>query len=206
MSESAPSNLEPEAARGPTPTRSNSIPFPSDSGDQRLKGGHPALLRPEPTFNAGYYHPESHSSSSNLTSSDKLTALPSQSTPVLDRLKTITRGGRRSTDASLTSIDSASGSLHALHSLPDAVRQSESDSSVAKDTPRPRNESGRSLPGSFQNARPGEFFASLPPWLSLLLSFFLRLPFPLSAVGGPVFTRRNGVVSRYWYCDGEMSE
>ena len=154
---------------------------------------------------------ESHSSSSNLTSSDKLTALPSQSTPVLDRLKTLTtRGGRRSTDASLTSIDSASGSLHALHSLPDAVRQSESDASVAKDTPRPRNESGRSLPGSFQNARPGERLVFLLCFLhffpSLFLSLFFRLPLPLSAVGGPVFTRRNSVVSRYWYCDGEMSD
>ncbi|PIL36425.1 hypothetical protein GSI_00113 [Ganoderma sinense ZZ0214-1] len=132
---SAPTNVEPEPARGPTPTRSNSIPFPSDSGDQVLK--------------------ESHSSSSNLTSSDKLTALPTQSTPVLDRLKTITRGGPRSADVSLTSIDSASGSLRALHSLPDATQQSESDPSIAKETPRPRNESGRSLPGSFQNVRAG---------------------------------------------------
>ena len=116
---------------------------------------------------------ESHSSSSNLTSSDKLTALPTQSTPVLDRLKTFTRGGRRGTDASLTSIDSASGSLHALHSLPDATRQSESDSSVAKDTPRARNESGRSLPGSFQNVRAGEYHAFRRP-LASFRAFLLR--------------------------------
>ncbi len=133
---------------------------------------------------------ESHSSSSNLTSSDKLTALPTQSTPVFDRLKTTGRAPRRSTDASLTSIDSASGSLSALHSLPDAIRQSESDSSVAKDTPRPRNESNRSLPTSFQNTRPGELFAS-PPCLALCLpSFRVSRPLCPSSVGLSSRTRR----------------
>ena len=51
--------------------------------------------------------------------------------------------------SSRTSIDSASGSLPALNSLPGATRQSESSSSVTKDAPWQRNESERSLPASF---------------------------------------------------------
>ena len=105
-------------------------------------------------------YPESASSSSNLTSSDKLSALPTQSSPVLERLRTPSRVIRRNHDASgsLTSIDSATGSLRALQSLPGPIRQSESaDSSGAKDTPRQRNESERSLPATLQNTRQCEY-------------------------------------------------
>ncbi|RPD55123.1 hypothetical protein L227DRAFT_313971 [Lentinus tigrinus ALCF2SS1-6] len=112
---------------------SSSIPFPSESSEQQLR--------------------ESASSSSNLTSSDKLSALPTQTSPVLERLRSPGRNVRRNPEASgsLTSIDSATGSLRALQSLPGTTRQSESDSSIPKDTPRQRNESERSLPATLQN-------------------------------------------------------
>ncbi|KAI0773557.1 hypothetical protein C8Q74DRAFT_766397 [Fomes fomentarius] len=114
------------------PERSNSVPFPSEDGGRELK--------------------ESASSSSNLTSSDKLSALPTQSSPVLERLRTPSRVIRRNRDASgsLTSIESASGSLRALQSLPGAIRQSESAESSG---PTERNESERSLPATLQNTR-----------------------------------------------------
>ncbi|RDX48560.1 hypothetical protein OH76DRAFT_662028 [Lentinus brumalis] len=121
--------------RPPPSDRSDSIPFPSEGGEQQLK--------------------ESASSSSNLTSSDKLSALPTQTSPVLERLKSPGRAARRNMESStsLTSIDSATGSLRALHSLPGTIRQSESESSIAKDTPRQRNSSERSLPATLQNVR-----------------------------------------------------
>lgn len=133
--------------------RSNSVPFPSDASEQQLKGEY---MRCSGLLSSQISLPvESASSSSNLTSSDKLSALPTQTSPVLERLRSPGRSIRRSAEASssLTSIDSATGSLKALHSLPGTIRQSESDSSVPKDTPRQRNESERSLPATLQNVR-----------------------------------------------------
>ncbi|KAI8984844.1 hypothetical protein BD414DRAFT_489417 [Trametes punicea] len=121
-----------------TSKRSNSVPFPSSNSEGLLK--------------------ESESTSSALTSSDKLSALPSQSPPVFERLRTPSRPIKRSIDASgsFTSIDSPSGSLPALqsfHSISGATptRLGESDSSVGHDTPRQRNESERSLPATLQS-------------------------------------------------------
>ncbi|KAI0771687.1 hypothetical protein BD413DRAFT_60378 [Trametes elegans] len=107
-----------------TSRRSNSVPFPSSNSDNQLK--------------------ESASSTSALTSSDKLSALPTQSPPVFERLRTPSRAVRRSVDASgsLTSIDSAG-----------PTRLSESDSSLGRDTPRQRNESERSLPTTLHNIK-----------------------------------------------------
>ncbi|KAI0820708.1 hypothetical protein BC628DRAFT_833203 [Trametes gibbosa] len=141
---SAPPN--PDTAEGPvrrisaTSRSSTSVPFPAATSDSLLK--------------------ESGSSSSALTSSDKLSALPTQSSPVFERLRTPSRAIRRSTDASasLTSLDVPSGSWPALQSFPSApavvpTRLSESDSYTGRDTPRQRNESERSLPTTLQNIR-----------------------------------------------------
>ncbi|KAI0352485.1 hypothetical protein OH77DRAFT_791112 [Trametes cingulata] len=124
-----------------TSKRSNSVPFPSSSEEKQLK--------------------ESGSSSSALTSSDKLSALPTQSPPVFERLRTPSRAIKRSIDtsASLTSLDSPSGgslpALQSFHSISGALpaRLSESDSSIGRETPRQRNESERSLPATLQNIR-----------------------------------------------------
>ncbi|KAI0333412.1 hypothetical protein GY45DRAFT_302911 [Cubamyces sp. BRFM 1775] len=122
--------------------RSNSVPFPSSPSENQLK--------------------ESASTSSALTSSDKLSALPSQSPPVFERLRTPSRAIKRSIDASSSSIDSPSSSLPALqsfHSITGAApsRLGESDSSVGHDTPRQRNESERSLPATLQSIKQGEY-------------------------------------------------
>ncbi|KAI0751828.1 hypothetical protein C8Q80DRAFT_1159571 [Daedaleopsis nitida] len=156
MSTPGPTPADPIPDRPTPPKRSNSIPFPSEVGEGEGEGEQ--RLR------------ESASSSSALTSSDKLTALPTQSTPVLERLRTPSRPYRRGVDSSgsLTSIDSASSSLRGLQTLPGPIRQSESDSSVVKDgTPRQRNESERSLPATLRNIRQCEWillhiFSSAP--------------------------------------------
>ncbi|KAI0951749.1 hypothetical protein AcV7_007759 [Taiwanofungus camphoratus] len=119
---------------------SNSVPFPSSGNDRT-----PAIQ-------------DSGSSSSNLTSSDKLSALPVQSSPALERLRSPGRIVRRSLDASgsLSSIDSPSGSLQALHNLPGATRTSESEGSIGKDTPKQRaslDSDHMSLPATLQGIR-----------------------------------------------------
>ncbi|KAI0640586.1 hypothetical protein C8Q79DRAFT_445446 [Trametes meyenii] len=143
----------PERRPSLTSRRSNSVPFPSSSSESRLK--------------------ESGSSSSALTSSDKLSALPTQSPPVFERLRTPSRAIRRSTDASgsLTSLDTPSASLPALQSFHSAsgarpARLSESDSSIGRETPRQRNESERSLPTTLHNIKQGEQFVSEPSFFS----------------------------------------
>ncbi|KAI0655300.1 hypothetical protein C8Q70DRAFT_437719 [Cubamyces menziesii] len=127
--------------------RSNSVPFPSSPSDTQLK--------------------ESESTSSALTSSDKLSALPSQSPPVFERLRTPSRAIRRSNDASSSSIDSPSSSLPALqsfHSITGAApsRLGESDSSVGHDTPRQRNESESSLPATLQSIKRDDAYSRHP--------------------------------------------
>ncbi|OSD01930.1 hypothetical protein PYCCODRAFT_457287 [Trametes coccinea BRFM310] len=141
MSSSPPEPVDSPVRRPSlTSRRSNSVPFPSSTTEGQLK--------------------ESGSSSSALTSSDKLSALPSQSPPVFDRLRTPSRAIKRSIDpsASFTSVDSTSGSLPALQSFHSISgtgpsRLGESDSSIGNDTPRQRNESERSLPTTLQNLR-----------------------------------------------------
>ncbi|KAH9853280.1 hypothetical protein C2E23DRAFT_822506 [Lenzites betulinus] len=138
-----------DTANGPvrrpstTSRSSNSVPFPAANSENVLK--------------------ESGSSSSALTSSDKLSALPTQSPPVFERLRTPSRAIRRSTDASasLTSLDGPSGSWPALQSFASApavgpTRLSESDSSFGRETPRQRNESERSLPTTLHNIKQAE--------------------------------------------------
>ncbi|KZT13264.1 uncharacterized protein LAESUDRAFT_669722 [Laetiporus sulphureus 93-53] len=117
--------------------RTSSIPFPSSSKENAV-----AI-------------PESESSSSDQTSSDKLSELPVQSSPPLARLRSPNRTSHRSLDASgsLSSLDSPSG---ALHHLSGATRASESESSVGKGTARQRSshESDRaSLPATLQGIR-----------------------------------------------------
>lgn len=103
---------------------------------------------------------DSESSSSNLTSSDKLSALPGiHSSPALDRLRQATRPARRSLDApgSLPSIESASPGLNNLSRFPSRTSGSDG-SAVGRETPRQRVsfEGDRgSLPATFQNIRQG---------------------------------------------------
>lgn len=135
------SRRESQVAEDEPATRS-SVPFPTPGSE------HPPSV------------PESGSSSSNLTSSDKLSALPGiQSSPALGRLMQSHRPTRRSLDAStsLTSIESASPGITGLSRLPS--RASDSGSSAqGRDTPRARvsfDSDRHSLPAALLALRPG---------------------------------------------------
>ncbi|KAH9928875.1 uncharacterized protein B0H18DRAFT_232692 [Fomitopsis serialis] len=119
----------------------SSVPFPSSSTSQ------------------GAQMQESESSSSNQTSSDKLSALPTQSSPALGRLRSPSRIVRRSMDmsSSLSSIDSpGSAGTQGRHQVPPYTRASESDGSIGVGTTRQRQslESDHtSLPATLQGIR-----------------------------------------------------
>lgn len=106
---------------------------------------------------------DAESSSSMLTVSDKLSALPIQPSPNLNRLRGTTRSMRRSLDASssapaLPSIDS-SPQNHAQRMLPSTSGASESGSSVGRDTPKQRvsfDSDRSSLPAGLQNIHQSE--------------------------------------------------
>ena len=105
---------------------------------------------------------ESESSSSDQTSSDKLSALPTQSSPPLGRLRSPSRLVRRSIDmsGSLSSMDSPGSAVQqSLHQPSGYMRASESDGSIDVGTMRGRQsvESDRaSLPATLQGIKQGE--------------------------------------------------
>ncbi|KAL6304139.1 hypothetical protein BKA93DRAFT_311003 [Sparassis latifolia] len=105
---------------GSSSSGSNTVPFPMSRDQQQ-----PAI-------------PDSESSISNLTSSDKLSALPVQASPMLDRLRAPSRVVRRSFDGSvsLSSNESPSASTQALHQLPGAGRMTGSEGSIGRETPK----------------------------------------------------------------------
>lgn len=105
---------------------------------------------------------ESESSSSNQTSSDKLSALPTQSSPPLGRLRSPSRLVRRSVDisGSLSSMDSPGSAVHQSLNQPSGyMRASESEGLLEVGTMRGRQsvESDRaSLPATLQGIKQGE--------------------------------------------------
>ncbi|KAH8105439.1 hypothetical protein BXZ70DRAFT_920863 [Cristinia sonorae] len=102
---------------------------------------------------------DAESSSSMLTSSDKLSALPSQSSPNLNRLRGTTRGFIRSLDAAtsppLPSIESSPVN-HAQRLMSSTSGASDSGSSVGRETPKQRvsfDSDRNSLPPNLQTLR-----------------------------------------------------
>ncbi|EKM58945.1 uncharacterized protein PHACADRAFT_25094 [Phanerochaete carnosa HHB-10118-sp] len=139
-------------SEGMSVSSSSSVPFPPSSANLASQSA-PVLVHSE-------------SSSSNLTSSDKLSALPGiHSSPALDRLLQATRPARRSLDAPgsqvLPSLESASPGLVNLSRFPS--RASGSENSVAgRETPKQRvsfESDHVSLPATFQNIRQVDLLA-----------------------------------------------
>ncbi|KZT74619.1 hypothetical protein DAEQUDRAFT_201826 [Daedalea quercina L-15889] len=126
------------------------------ANDPQTDQGQSSVPFPTSTTTQSSNMQESESSSSNQTSSDKLSALPTQGSPHLGRLRSPNRIVRRSLDTSgsLSSIDSPGSA--GLHQGTAYMRASESDGSIGVGTPRQRQsvESDRaSLPATLQGIR-----------------------------------------------------
>ena len=139
----------------------SSVPFPTSNTEQSSNLQGQCIML---TLDTGALtdFAESESSSSNQTSSDKLSALPTQSSPPLGRLRSPSRLVRRSIDisGSLSSMDSPGSAIHqSLHQPSGCMRASESEGSLEVGTMRGRQsvESDRaSLPATLQGIKQGK--------------------------------------------------